>query len=204
MKGIPVGFRDLHWAELLEDDMMGVKYDTPIPIAGAIEGKTNPKSETVKLEADDGIFASASKFGGADIEFNVADLPFDVYAKLLGKKVIKGQVVDRTTDVAPYGALMYRISKDNGKSRYSVLYKVKFSQPDEESKTSGEKLDYQTAKIKGTSLERRYDKAWRNRLDEDEPSFDQEVAKNWFKEVPKPPAESEEPSVKPESLKKGQ
>ncbi|MGR5971205.1 hypothetical protein ACT7CX_00370 [Bacillus cereus] len=34
---------------------------------------------------------------------------------------------------------MYRISKDNGKSRFSVLYKVMFEQPDEEAKTSGEK-----------------------------------------------------------------
>lgn len=190
MSGIPVGFRDLHWAELLKDDETGVEYGEPIRIAGAIEGKTSPKSETAKLDADDGTFASSSKFGGADVEFNVADLPFSVYAKLLGKKVVKGQVVDRTTDVAPYGAIMYRISKDNGKFRYGVLYKLKFEQPDEENKTSGEKVEYQTAKIKGSAMERKYDRAWRNRLDEDEPGFDATAAKNWFKEVPLPPEDT--------------
>ncbi|HFR4183357.1 TPA: major tail protein [Bacillus cereus] len=194
MNGLPVGFRDLHWAELLKDGETGVEYGEPIRIAGAIEGKTSPKSETVKLEADDGIYASSSKFGGADVEFNVADLPFAVYAKLLGKKVVKGQVVDRTTDVAPYGAIMYRIPKDNGKFRYGVLYKLKFEQPDEENKTGGEKVEYQTSKIKGSAMERKFDRAWRNRLDEDEPEFDETAAKNWFKEVPAPPDETVKPS----------
>ncbi|EJQ03676.1 MULTISPECIES: major tail protein [Bacillus cereus group] len=197
MNGIPVGFRDLHWAELLKDDETGVEYGEPIKIAGAIEGKTSPKSETVKLDADDGTFATNSKVSGADVELNVADLPLSVYAKILGKKVVKGQVLDKTTDSAPYGAIMYRISKDNGKSRYSVLYKMKFEQPDEEAKTSGEKMEYQTAKIKGTSVNRQYDNAWRNRLDEDEPDFDQDVAKNWFKEVPKSPEESVKTSGAP-------
>ncbi|MGG3115288.1 major tail protein [Bacillus paranthracis] len=197
MNGIPVGFRDLHWAELLKDDETGVEYDEPIKIAGAIEGKTSPKSETVKLDADDGTFAANSKVSGADVEFNVADLPLSVYARILGKTVVKGQVLDKTTDSAPYGAIMYRMAKDNGKSRYSVLYKVKFEQPDEEAKTSGEKLEYQTAKIKGTSVNRRFDNAWRNRLDEDEKDFDEAVAKNWFKEVPKSPEEPSKPSGAP-------
>lgn len=197
MNGIPVGFRDLHWAELLKDDETGVEYDEPIKIAGAIEGKTSPKSETVKLDADDGTFAANSKVSGADVEFNVADLPLSVYARILGKTVVKGQVLDKTTDSAPYGAIMYRMGKDNGKSRYSVLYKVKFEQPDEEAKTSGEKLEYQTAKIKGTSVNRRFDNAWRNRLDEDEKDFDEAVAKNWFKEVPKSPEESVKTSGAP-------
>ncbi|MFY0147929.1 major tail protein [Bacillus cytotoxicus] len=202
MNGIPVGFRDLHWAELLKDDETGFEYDTPIKIAGAIEGKTSSKSETVKLEADDGIFASSSSFGGAEVELGVADLPLAIYAKLLGKKVVKGQVVDRTTDVAPYGALMYRISKDNGKSRYGVLYKMKFEQPDEENKTKGEKAEYQTAKIKGTAMERKFDNAWRNRLDEDEPDFDATAAQNWFKEVPKLPEETPTPPVTKNTLVK--
>ncbi|HFK1726911.1 MULTISPECIES: major tail protein [Bacillus] len=197
MNGIPVGFRDLHWAELLKDDETGVEYGEVIKIAGAIEGKTSPKSETVKLDADDGTFAANSKVSGADVEFNVADLPLSVYAKLLGKTVVKGQVIDKTTDSAPYGAIMYRISKDNGKSRFSVLYKVMFEQPDEEAKTSGEKLEYQTAKIKGTSVNRQFDNAWRNRLDEDEPDYDQDAAKNWFKEVPKAPEETVKPQGAP-------
>jgi len=203
MAGIPVGFKDLHWAELLSDDPTeGYEYDEVIKIAGAIEGKTSSKSETVKLDADDGVFASSSNFGGADVELNIADLPLAIYARLLGKKVVKGQVVDRSTDVAPYGALMYRISKDNGKSRYGVLYKMKFELPDEENKTSGEKREYQTSKIKGTAMERKADGAWRNRLDEDEKDFDETAAKNWFKEVPEPPVEAEpEPPKPPEETK---
>ncbi|MGR5971206.1 hypothetical protein ACT7CX_00375 [Bacillus cereus] len=51
-------------------------------------------------------------------------------------------------------------------------------------KQAEKKLEYQTAKIKGTSVNRQFDNAWRNRLDEDEPDYDQDAAKNWFKEVP--------------------
>ncbi|PHA00942.1 phage tail protein [Bacillus pseudomycoides] len=195
MSGITVGLRDLHWAPLIKDDETGCEYDEPIKIAGLIEAKTSTKSDSAKLEADDGIYATASSFGGAEIEINVADIPLSIYAKWLGKKMIKGQVVDRADDVPPYGALMYRLSKDNGKFRYSCLYKMKFELPDEEGKTSGEKVDFQTAKIKGTAITRKSDKAWRNRLDEDEEGFDEQAAANWFKKVPPLPTESQTASI---------
>ena len=49
-----------------------------------------------------------------------------MYAELLGKKVVKGQVVDNTSDVPPYVALLYRLPYDNGKNLYVCYYKMKF------------------------------------------------------------------------------
>ena len=63
---------------------------------------------------------------GVEIELETADISLSTYAELLGKKLIKGQVIDNVNDVAPYVALLYRLPKDNGKNRFYCYYKTKF------------------------------------------------------------------------------
>ncbi|KAB2385865.1 major tail protein [Bacillus toyonensis] len=178
-----IDFRDLHYAVLTEAADGKVTYTTPKRIGKTVSGKASPKAEGATFYAEGGPAATASAFGGTEIELEVDRLPLSVYAELLGKKVVKGQVVDNTSDVAPYVALLYRLPYDNGKNLYVCYYKMKFELPSDEHKTAEDKPTFQSAKIKGKAIQRA-DGNWRHRLDEEEVGFDAAAAANWFKAVP--------------------
>ena len=181
-----IDFRDLHYALLTETPDGKFNYGTPKRIGKTVSGKASPKAESVTFYAEGGPAATASAFGGTEIELEVDTLPLSVYAELLGKMVVKGQVVDNTSDVPPYVALLYRLPYDNGKNLYVCYYKMKFELPSDEHKTAEDKPTFQSAKIKGKAIQRA-DGNWRHRLDEEEVGFDAAVAANWFKAVPTPP-----------------
>ncbi|MDA2051865.1 phage tail protein [Bacillus cereus] len=188
-----IDFRDLHYAVLTETTDGKFNYSIPKRIGKTVSGKASPKAESVTFYAEGGPAATASAFGGTEIELEVDTLPLSVYAELLGKKVVKGQVVDNTSDVPPYVALLYRLPYDNGKNLYVCYYKMKFELPSDEHKTAEDKPTFQSAKIKGKAIQRS-DGNWRHRLDEEEEGYDAAVAAKWFKEVPAPPTETAPPS----------
>lgn len=192
---IAVDFRDLHYALLTETPDGKFTYAAPKKIGDAVSGKASPKNESVTFYAEGGPLATASAFGGVEIELETADISLSTYAEILGKKLIKGQVIDNVNDVAPYVALLYRLPKDNGKNRFYCYYKTKFEIPEDEHKTAEDKPTFQSAKIKCKAIQRS-DGNWRHRLDEEETGYDATVATNWFKTVPAPPTETAPPAGK--------
>lgn len=192
---IAVDFRDLHYAILTEKTDGKFEYGAIKKIGDAVSGKASPKNESATFYAEGGPLATASAFGGVEIDLETADISLTTYSELLGKKLIKGQVVDNVNDIAPYVALLYRLPKDNGKNRYYCYYKTKFEIPEDEHKTAEDKPTFQSAKIKCKAIQRS-DGNWRHRLDEEEPEYDAAVAANWFKTVPTPPTETTPPAGK--------
>nr|WP_097610087.1 major tail protein [Bacillus cereus] len=181
-----VDFRDLHYALLTETPDGKFTYGTPKRIGYTVSGKASPKADGATFYAEGGPRATASAFGGVEIELEVDNISLAIYAELLGKKVVKGQVVDNVSDLAPYVALLYRLPYDDGKNLYVCYYKMKFEIPSDEHKTAEEKPNFQSSKIKGKAIQRS-DGNWRHRLDEQAIGFDAAVASNWFKTVPTPP-----------------
>ncbi|HDR5353037.1 TPA: phage tail protein [Bacillus thuringiensis] len=184
-----IDFRDLHYAILTEKEDETFTYGAIKRIGKTVSGKADTKSESATFFAEGGPSATASAFGGTEIELEVDKLPLAVYAELLGKKVVKGQVVDNVNDIAPYVALLYRLPYLSGKNLYVCYYKMKFEIPSDEHKTAEDKSNFQSAKIKGKAIQRS-DGNWRNRLDEEDPEHDKTVAANWFKTVPAPPTQT--------------
>lgn len=174
---VKIGMKDLYFAKLTKDDATGVTYEAPKLIAGAISAKVSPKSDTQTLYADDGAFETASQLSEITVELELADLPLQVQADLLGHTVTNGVLEAKNTDQAPYVAIGFRSLKSNGKYRYYWLLKGKFEIPDDESQTKEDKTKFQTAKIKGTFVCRLYDGKWKLVGDEDEQGFS---ATGWF------------------------
>lgn len=148
MAGVLIGLKDLWFAPEKSGSENG--YDAPFEIAKAIEAKVTPNTSNAVLYANDGASESASSEGETEIELGIDQLANDVYAKLLGKQVVGGGAIDTTGDISPNGALMFRSLKSNGKYRYVVYYKGSFQPPEEEYKTKGESIEYNTPTIKGT------------------------------------------------------
>lgn len=190
MAGVLIGLKDLWFAPEKSGSESG--YDAPFKIAKAIEAKVTPNTSSAILNADDGAAESASSEGETEIELGIDALANDIYAKLLGKQVVGGGVIDTTGDIAPNGALMFRSLKSNGKYRYVVYYKGSFQPPEEEYKTKGESIEYNTPTIKGTFvhsdtvLDVKGNGIKRYIVDEDDTGVDQTVITNWFTTVQVP------------------
>lgn len=185
--GVQIGLRDLHYALLTTDDATTIAYGTPEKIAGAINAKISPKSNTSTLYADDGPDEVASALGEITVEIQVKDLPLAIQAALLGHKLgTDGVLLKNASDVAPYVAIGFKSMKSNGKYRYVWLYKGKFQLQEQEYKTKEDTPEFQTPTIEATFVKRQKDGNWQAIGDEDETGFT--AGATWFTKVYEKPA----------------
>ncbi len=183
MPGVQIGLNSLYYAILTKDDATGVTYSAPVKIAGAINAKITPKSNTDILYTDDGPDEVLYSMGEIDVELNTKDLDLDTQAALLGHTVTGGVLVRKETDIPPYLAIGFKSKKSNGKYRYMWLFKGQFSLPDQDYATKEDKPKAQTPKIKGTFIRRAYDAAWQKVTDEDHVNYVSSIGTNWFTSV---------------------
>lgn len=183
MAGVQVGLKNLYYAVLTKDDATGVSYLAPVKIAGAINAKISPKSNTEVLYADDGPDETATALGEIDVEFEAKDISLTDQAALLGHSIVGGVMLKKATDVAPYVALGFMSKKSNGKYRYIWLTKGMFALPDQEYATGEDKPKFQTPKLTGTFVKRAYDDLWQRIADEDHPDYVASIGANWFNSV---------------------
>ena len=196
MAGVQVGLRDLHYIKLKTDvgtgDDAGVEYDygtggtdKPAKIAGAINARISPTSNTATLHADDGPDEVGDRPGRDYGRVEREGFAFRCPADSLGHTVTNGVMYRSANDEAPYVAIGFRSVKSNGKYRYVWLYKGKFNLPEQEYKTKEDTPEFQTPTITGTFVKRIYDGAWQAIVDEDDldsesPEIDLDT---WFDEV---------------------
>lgn len=187
MAGSLIGLRDLYVAEI---DPTDGTFGVPYRIAKAIEAKVSPKVSSTILYADDGAAESTSSEGETEIELGIDALENGIYAKLLGKKTdANGVVEDSSGDIAPNVALMFRSLKSNGKYRYIIYYKGSFQVPEENYKTKGESIEYNTPTIKAvfvhsdTMLNTDGEGIKRRVVDEDDPTIKPAIFETWFTKV---------------------
>lgn len=183
-KGVVIGLRNLVYAKMLTDPAPGqgqATYETPKLIAGAISANINPNASTGTLFADDGPFETATTIGQIEVELNVADLPLEVQAELLGHTYKNGVLIRKAGDVPPWVAIGFKSLKSNGKFRYTWLAKGKFNIPEQNNQTKGDSVEFQTPTITGSFVKRECDDEWERHIDEDDENFTPEMAANWFK-----------------------
>lgn len=157
-------------------------YETPEPIAGAIEATINPAVDTQELYADDQLWESVSTLGKIDVEVGTADLPLTVRAKLLGNEIVDGVLIENKTDIPPYIALGFKSLKSNGKYRYVWLLKGVAQPMAEDYSTKKDSVEYKTPTISFTFMPRLHDGQWKHTADEDSEDFT--GADTWFEKVP--------------------
>lgn len=153
-----IGLKHIVAAPLKEDGT----YEDGYVVAKAIKATVNSNSNDVKLYADDGVAESDKSFKDGSISLNVDDLGQKVYADMLGheyKAAGTGEnatpetVIASAQDVAHYlGVGFYGAVKRNNQTLYLAkwLKKVQFAEPNDETETKGETVNFQTPTIEGT------------------------------------------------------
>lgn len=179
-----VGLRDIYYAKITSDDADGTVYETPKRLGRAITANVQPAYNTAELRADDGVAETAESRGVTTVVVNTDDLQPSVQADVLGKTVNDdGVLIDSENDRPPYLALMFRAEKANGAYRYTVLYKGKFTPPENNYETKQETPAFQTPTINGRFLRRTSDDKIGAQVDEDGESVSADIIDNWFKSV---------------------
>lgn len=192
MAGVLIGLSDIRYTKVVPGAIdVATAFVNPIEkLAKAIEAKVAPKTSNAVLHADDGAAESTSSEGETEIELKIDALANAVYADILGKTVNEDGVVgDSSGDVAPTIALAFRSLKSNGKYRYFWYFKGNFQLPEENYKTKGESVEYNTPSVKGVFVHSDIVKNAKGEgvkryfVDEDDEGVAPEVIANWFKKV---------------------
>lgn len=180
-KGVTIGIKDLYYALLDTDPASGsATYQASVKIPGVISANINPNASNETLFADDGPYETASTIGQIELELNVADLPIDVQATLLGHTMAGGVLIRKASDTPPFVAVGFKSLKSNGKYRYTWLAKGKFSIPEQANETKGDSVNFQTQTINGSFLKRDCDDEWERHIDEDHADYIASMGTNWF------------------------
>ncbi|WGG47686.1 major tail protein [Rossellomorea sp. DA94] len=178
-----IGLRDLHFAKGMADG----EYDVPKKLSDAITATITPNYTVTTLYGDDRAVAVANALGDIDIQINTTDLTPEDYDLLMGTtKNADGVIEDSVDDVAPYGALSFRLPLENGGFKYYTYFKGRFQPPGSTHNTKGGSVEFQTPTISGKFMARE-DGKWRAHVvDADGSSA---VAAAWFDSVYKPTPE---------------
>lgn len=187
-KSVPIGLTNLVYAKVIDDvppTQVGgtdgyTTYDEPQRIMGAITANFSPNASNDTLFADDGPYDSASTLGAMSLELNVADIPANQRADLLGAKYENGVLTHTSEDIPPYVAVGMSVKKSNGYDRYIWYLKGKFTAPDDNNQTKADSINWNTPTITGNFLKRDSDNAWRVSCDTDDDQVPQSTKDTWF------------------------
>lgn len=184
MPGVRIGLRDLHYALLTQDTSVGVVYEAPVKLIGAVSATISPNSGSDTFFADDGALETSANLGEIEVEINVGQLPLAAVAALLGHTVAaNGTIMKSTGATAPWVAFGFKSLKSNGKYRFVWLTKGKFQEPEDSYETKGESTTFQPAVLKGSFVKREYDDVWQILGDEDAVGWTADIATAWFTTV---------------------
>lgn len=164
-----IGVSNLHYAKQSAEDTASsaATYGTVTAVPGTVSVNVTPSANKATLYADNGPYETASSLGEVNVSLDLADLPLDVQADLLGHTLTDGQLDSKASDVAPYVALMFEFLLGNGKKRCVKLYKGRFAEPTEQGNTKGENVEFQTNQIEATFVQLKNNGMWKSTKDFD-------------------------------------
>lgn len=192
-----IGCDNLHYALMTTEDTA-----TTAPVYAAIKAapgvmhvNINPNASLATAFFDDGPGDAASTLGNIDVEIQKNSLTTENKADLLGHTIdANGGVVYADDDVPPYVAIAFRTLKSNGKYRYVWLYKGRFADPEDNSETKADSINFQSDTISGQFVKLNYPttigvkskRLWKYEIDSDNPDANQATMDAWFDAVKMP------------------
>ncbi|UYL94094.1 major tail protein [Geobacillus phage vB_GthS_PK5.1] len=147
---VTFGLDKVHIAFLTDDTTP--TWETPVAIPGAVRFSPEPQGEETTFYADNGPYFTYTSNNGYTAELEMANLPDDVLAEMLGWEIDANGMLVETTDGTPKEfALLGQILGDK-KNRRFVYYRCKASRPTAEHNTRGESVEPTTQTLNITIL----------------------------------------------------
>jgi phi13 family phage major tail protein len=192
-----IGCDNLHYALMTTEDtaLTPPTYATVKPAPGVMHVNINPNASLATAFFDDGPGDTAATLGNIEVEIQKNTLTTENKADLLGHVIdANGGVVYADDDVPPYVAIAFRTLKSNGKYRYVWLYKGRFADPEDNSETKADSINFQSDTISGQFVKlsnkitvgAKQKRLWKYELDSDNPDANQTTIDTWFDAVKMP------------------
>jgi len=178
-----IGINKFHIAKLLTDTEEGATYDNIISMPWLRSVQITPENASETLYADNHSVAVANAVSKFTLTVEMAALPLEYKALLLGHKMENGQMVINADDAAPYFAIMFEVTKHNGKKRFMKFYKVQFAEPTENPQTKEESITFNTPTLEATAIYRDFDQVSARQADEEADGYTATVGDNWYTAV---------------------
>ena len=148
-----IGLNNLFYAKLTEALDGTPSYDGGRSFGKAVNCNVTINNNSATLYADDSLAESDTSFSNGTISLGVDDDRETTFAEVLGHTISgDGEVIRNVNDIAPYVGLGRVVVKMVGNVRLykaEILYKVKFSEPNQEDQTKNESVTFATPTIEG-------------------------------------------------------
>jgi phi13 family phage major tail protein len=136
---VTFGLEKVHIAFLTDDTTP--TWETPVAIPGAVRFSPEPQGEESTFYADNGPYFTYTSNNGYTAELEMANIPDDILAEMLGWEIDANGMLVETTDGTPKEfALLGQILGDK-KNRRFVYYRCKASRPSKEHSTRAESVE---------------------------------------------------------------
>lgn len=152
-----VGFRDLYYALVTQNDVNAYSAGTPQSLAPAVNAQQAHTVNTKLDYADDSVYDVLVANAESKITLETTNIPLQTLAVLLGQQydTSTGSLFDNG-GIPPEVALSFRSRKANGKYRYRQYLSGKFSMLDEEVASQADTPDPKHRKILYTAYKTIY------------------------------------------------
>lgn len=180
------GVLDVYYAKMSTEDSAAAAptYGTPAVLGKSIEVTITPQFREGSLYASNARVRNVNVLDSYEVSLNVDQVVASVRRDILGRTADnKGVETLDGGDNAPYVAIGFAVTKDNGTKELWWLYKGKFSEIEKTAATANDSIEYQTPTLSAVFDRRIYDDKLAAVLDTEAEDADETTANGWFTAV---------------------
>ncbi len=159
MSKLKIGLSNLHYAILTKDDDTGFMYKKPEHVANLVTATLEKTTNSATFYADNKPIEVANTFAGTKVTLELADIPLEAQAALLGHTLENGILKRNANDKAPYVAIMFESELADGTIQYLKAFKGMFKIPKGEYQTKKDSPEFKSTTIEADFIVRTYDGA---------------------------------------------
>ena len=185
-EGYFYGILDIYFALMTGTDSPSSKptYGTPEVMGKTIEATITPNYKEGKVYASNVATRQEKRVDSYTVSLNLDKIPYAIRKKLLGRyEDMNGVQIVKGSQQAPFVAIMFALTLDDGSQELWTLYKGKFAEPTQVGHTDSDTMTYQHPTIEATFIRREYDDALAAIAATADQNVMQTVQAGWFSSV---------------------
>ena len=185
-EGYFYGVLDIYYALMKTPDGPKVKptYDPYEVLGKTIEVTITPNYKEGKVFASNVATRNEKRVDSYTVSINLDKVPYAVREEILGRmKDSNGVQIIKGNQIAPYVAIAFALTLDDGSKELWTLYKGKFSEMSQTGHTDSDSMTYQHPTIEATFIRRECDDALAAIAATADENVMETVEAGWFEQV---------------------
>ena len=190
-EGYFYGILDIYFALMATSDSSAVRptYNAYQVMGKTIEATITPQYKEGNVYASNVATRSERRVDRYTVSLNLDKIPYAVRQVLLGRyQDSNGVQIIKGGQAAPFVAIAFALTLDDGSKELWTLYKGKFAEPTQTGHTDSDTMTYQHPTIEATFVRREFDDSLAAIVATSDNSVPQTVITDWFQQVYEPAA----------------